>query len=109
LLANAVGQNRMCRLPKPVRQQAGSYSFRVVPGLLGLPLAGKAPSVTRKIERVSRRACIGGAGFSRESDRRHTAELSVLRLASSRLKPVPLKALRIPVGPASAGKLLLCF
>ena len=27
LLANAVGQNRECWLPKPVRQQAGSYSF----------------------------------------------------------------------------------
>jgi hypothetical protein len=67
LLANAVGQNRKCRLPKPVRQQAGSYSFRVVPGLVGLALAGKAPSVTRRIQRVSRRACMGGTGFSREA------------------------------------------
>jgi hypothetical protein len=41
LLANAVGQNRECWLPKPVRQQAGSYS--------------------------SRRAWVGGTGFSREA------------------------------------------
>jgi hypothetical protein len=41
LLANAVGQNRECWLPKPVRQQAGPYS--------------------------SRRAWVGGTGFSREA------------------------------------------
>ena len=64
--------------------------FRVVSGLVGLASAGKATVSYRGIERVSRRACIGGTGFSRESDRCHTAEFSVLRLASSRLKPVPL-------------------
>jgi hypothetical protein len=50
-----------------------------------------------------RRAWVGETGFSRESDRRHTAELSLFRLASSRLKPVPLKAPQTPVGPASTG------
>jgi hypothetical protein len=75
---------------------------------------------------VPRRVWVGGAGFSRESDRCHTAELSVfraapalvgpasagsdrchtaefsvLRLASSRLKPVPLWNAVRPVGPIS--------
>jgi hypothetical protein len=75
--------------------------FRVVSGLVGLASAGKATVSYRGIERVSRRACIGGTGFSRESDRCHTAEFSVLRLASSRLKPVPLWNAVRPVGPIS--------
>jgi hypothetical protein len=37
------------------------------------------------------------------------AKMSAPELASSRLKPVPLKAPRTPVGPASAGKPLICF
>jgi hypothetical protein len=40
--------------------------FRVVSGLVGLASAGKATVSYRGIERVSRRACIGGTGFSRE-------------------------------------------
>jgi len=45
-----------------------------------------------------------------------SAKMSAPELASSRLKPVPLKAHRVPsmapaptVGPASAGKPLICF
>ena len=39
-----------------------------------------------------------GTGFSREGVGGHTAELMVSTLASSRLKPVPLKAQRTPKG-----------
>ena len=38
----------------------------------------------------------GGTGFSREGVGGHTADLRVRKPASSRLKPVPLKALRVP-------------
>jgi hypothetical protein len=69
--------------------------------------AAETGSPASRLLQFSRRAWVGETGFSRESYRRHTAELSVLRLASSRLKPVPLKAPRIPVGPALAGKPLI--
>ncbi|QKF52110.1 hypothetical protein FX982_03091 [Pseudomonas graminis] len=36
-----------------------------------------------------------GTGFSREGVGRHAAELMVFKQASSRLKPVPRKALRV--------------
>ena len=46
----------------------------------------------------------GRTGFSRESVSGHAANVWVLMPASSRLKPVPLKAQCIPVGLALAGK-----
>jgi hypothetical protein len=41
--------------------------------------------------------------------KRHPVKLPSPTPAPSRLKPVPLTAARTPVGPASAGKLLICF
>ena len=79
LLANAVGQNRKCRLPKPVRQQAGSYSSASCLGWWARLQPGERPASHRRIERIktglfpaeagptesSADTC--GTGFSREA------------------------------------------
>jgi hypothetical protein len=48
-----------------------------------------------------------GTGFNREGVVLHVTYLLATGLASSRLKPVPVKACAESVGPASAGKLLI--
>src|SRR3954464_8397229 len=90
---------------QPGRRQLPHRETDAGPGLFP---AEAGPTNTRDPAECTR--SVSGTGFSREGVEWHTAELTALTLASSRLKPVPqihaipLNTCGQSVGPALAGK-----